>query len=450
MKYQTLIKKYPKFIYQSYSYKLVNNRLKIIFNFLIVGERNIYLSPEITIKNIDRNRLSKIDKKVLDNLIFNLGLIEMVSYWKATCSPKIEIQAGALDKKQINWLKDLMINGLGQFFYENQINFLKPNFFEIESRGNQKSAKNLYQKNLNNQVIVPIGNGKDSIVAWELLKSAKKKIVCFSLNPTQVTEKIIKVAGCKNPIIIERKIDKTLLELNRKGFLNGHTPFSAYLAFLSVLLAVLFNKKYIAFANERSADEGNIKYLGKIINHQYSKSFAFEKKFRGYSRQYLAKDAQYFSFLRPLFEIQIIKIFAKYPKYFKVFLSCNEAQKTTSGTRKPTNKWCGRCPKCLFVFIALSAFLDQKKVVKIFGKNLLQDKKLIPLLNQLIGQEKVKPFECIGTKKETLAALYLALKKTGFDNLPPLLKYFQNRILPKYPNLEKESKAIMNSWNSRQ
>jgi hypothetical protein len=32
----------------------------------------------------------------LDNFIFNLGLIEMISYWKATCSPKIIIKAGKL------------------------------------------------------------------------------------------------------------------------------------------------------------------------------------------------------------------------------------------------------------------------------------------------------------------------------------------------------------------
>ena len=71
---------------------------------------------------------------------------------------------------------------------------------------------------------------------------------------------------------------------------------------------------------------------------------------------------------------------------------------------------------------------------------------------QLIGERKFKPFECVGTKKETLIAFYLSYKKyTGLTrvNLPLLLEYFRNKILPKYPNLEKESKRILNSLPRR-
>jgi hypothetical protein len=285
----------------------------------------------------------------------------------------------------------------------------------------------------------------------ELLRQAKKEIKCFSLNPTEAAKKIMKIVGCKEPIIVERKIDPKLLELNRKGFLNGHTPFSAYLAFLSVLCAVLFGQKFIAFSNERSSNEGNVKYLGKIINHQYSKSFDFEKRFREYSKKYLAKNVEYFSFLRPLYEIQIAKIFSKYPQYFNAFLSCNAAYQTNSGTKKPIKKWCGKCPKCLFVFVSLYPFVG-KKVIEIFGKNLFEDKKLLPLMLQLIGQRKFKPFECVGTKKESQIAFYLSWKKyrERFSvNLPFLLKYFQKNILPKYQNLEKEAKKLLNSWNKK-
>ena len=88
-----------------------------------------------------------------------------------------------------------------------------------------------------------------------------------------------------------------------------------------------------------------------------------------------------------------------------VFLSCNEAQKTHSGKTKPTQRWCGRCPKCLFVFICLFPFLGEKKVSEIFGKNLLKDKTLLPLKQQLLGEKGIKPFECVGTAKETRAAL---------------------------------------------
>jgi hypothetical protein len=457
-------KKYPKFIYQNYSQKISGRNLEIFFDFKI--EPSINFKPKIIIENIDKKGLASVGDRVVNNLVFHLGLIELLSYWKATCSPEIEIQAGELNQEQIRWWKDLIMRGMGQFFYENKIDFRKPKFVEITSPRSKRYKKSAIAEKLlflENGTLVPIGGGKDSVTTLELLKRVGKKITCFSLNPTDAAKKIMKIArlsspgakatarqaGCQEPIIVKRKIDERLLELNRKGFLNGHTPFSAYLAFLSVLLAVIFGQKYIAFSNERSANEGNLKYLGKTINHQYSKSFEFEKKFRDYSKKYLANNIEYFSFLRPLYEIQIAKLFSKVPQYFNAFLSCNEAYKTNSGKKLTTKKWCGNCPKCLFVFVSLYPFMGEK-IIKVFGKNLFGDKKLIPLMLQLIGQEKFKPFECVGAKKENLVAFYLSFKKwvaRSSANLPHLLKYFKEKILPISSHLENKSRQIMNSWD---
>lgn len=422
-----LRKKYPVFSYNKYSFKTSKNDLEIFFDFSV---NSIKFSPKLVIENIDKKRLGNID-----NLVFHLGLIELLSYWKAFCSPEISIKCGSLDKQQIEWWKDLILNGMGEFFYQNRIDFRGSNFLKITS-GLKKN--NLFTGKLKSDILVPISGGKDSIVTLELLKPVK----CFGLNPTSATKKIMKIAGCKKPIIVKRKIDKKLLELNRKGFLNGHTPFSAYLAFLTVFCGIIFNYKYIALSNERSSNEGNLKYLGKIINHQYSKTFDFEKKFRQYSKKYLGKDIEYFSFLRPFYEIQIIKIFSSFPKYFSSFISCNEAFKTYSGTKKTSKKWCGSCAKCLFIWTILYPFLNKEKLIKIFGENLFEKKELIPLMKELI---KAKPFECVGTEKESLIAFYLSFKKE--KDLPILLKHFKEKILPKYTGLEKQSLVILKSWN---
>jgi hypothetical protein len=456
---KNLRNKYPKFIYKNYFYKILNKDLKISFCFEIVlrqaqdnpeqsrrVEPGIFFEPKVIIKNVSKEQIVRAGERVLDNLVFHLGLIELLSYWKTTCSPKIEIQTGFLNKEQIGWWKELISNGMGQFFYENKINFLNPNFLKI-STIYESGFRNLYESGFpGNKISVPIGGGKDSALTLELLKRSNKNIRCFSLNPTNAALKIIKIAGCKNPVVVKRKIDKKLLELNQKGFLNGHTPFSAYLAFLSVLLAAIFDFKFIAFSNEKSSNEGNVRYLGRMINHQYSKSFDFEKKFRDYSKKYLAKDVYYFSFLRPLYEIQIAKLFSKYPRYFKAFLSCNPAYRTNSGRIKPIKKWCGKCPKCLFTFAALYPFLEETKILKIFGKNLFADKTLLPLMEQLAGERGFKPFECVGAQKESLAAFYLALRSFKGAKLPFLLDYFQKKILPKYPNLKKDSHQILRSF----
>ncbi|OHA66731.1 MAG: hypothetical protein A3C82_01250 [Candidatus Wildermuthbacteria bacterium RIFCSPHIGHO2_02_FULL_47_12] len=425
MNTDVLRKKYPAFFYKGYEYKRKGGNLLISFSFdvptlnKVEGPPGIQFRSTVVIRNVAQKDIDRVGEPALNNLVFHLGLMEIPSYWKATCSPNIIIEAGYLDKKQIQWWKNLILNGMGEYFYKNKINFTKPNFLTITSKPSPKLTKLRFPKfkvaNLGNlslkRVLVPVGGGKDAIVTLELLKKGKQHVIPFLLNPKREQEKILKVAGLKNPVTVTRIIDPKLLELNRKGYLNGHTPFSAYLAFLSVLYASLFNTKYIALSNERSSNEGNVRYLGKTINHQYSKSFDFEKKFRSYVKRYLSKDIEYFSFLRPLYELQIARIFAKYPKYFSAFLSCNEAHKTTSGTKKPTGKWCGKCAKCLFVWLALYPFVSEKQIISIFKKNLSLDKTLIPLLEELTGKRKFKPFECIGTTKESKIVLSLCLQK---------------------------------------
>jgi hypothetical protein len=95
--------------------------------------------------------------------------------------------------------------------------------------------------------------------------------------------------------IIEREIDPLLLKVNAKGYLNGHTPFSAMLAFYTVLAAHLTQTRDIALSNESSANEATI--VGTEINHQYSKSLEFERDFQDYVAHFMNDCAHYYSHL---------------------------------------------------------------------------------------------------------------------------------------------------------
>lgn len=365
-----------------------------------------------------------IGDRVLNNLIFHLGLMEIPSYWKTVCSPEIEIEAGYLNKEQINWWKKLIINGMGQFFYENKIDWTRPNFLKI-SGGQAFPKLKKFNGKLKNRYLAPFGGGRDSIVTLESLKKSaswRKNIALFLVNPNKQIGKAAKASGIKKQIIVKRIIDKKLLQLNKKGYLNGHTPFTALLSFLSVLCAVLFNYKNIAFSNEKSANEGNLKYLGKTINHQWSKSSEFEKIFRDYTKRYLAKEINYFSYLRKYSELEISKMLIKYPKYFPVFSSCNAPMKIVKdkpafAKKYSQARWCGNCPKCLFVYATLYPLLDEKDLLKIFGKDIFDPstssgrEKLLPIMKSLIEKGRAKPLECVGTKKESRTAFKLSLDK---------------------------------------
>ena len=162
---------------------------------------------------------------------------------------------------------------------------------------------------------------------------------------------------------------------------------------------------------------------GSTVNHQYSKSFKFEKDFHEYQNRYLPGSAGYFSMLRPLSEFQIARYFAKQKQYHPIFRSCNAGSRTDS--------WCGHCPKCLFVYLILSPFLSSQEVRDIFGRDMLQDEDMKETLEQLIGIREEKPFECVGSRAEINTAMVLTIQRMEEEGemLPALLSYYKGCLL---------------------
>src|SRR5207249_10128408 len=179
----------------------------------------------------------------------------------------------------------------------------------------------VYRGELPGRTLLTIGGGRDSALAAALLRDSGHPFTCMTLNPSTAAQTIARHVSALPTLIIRRTICPELLELNRRGYLNGHTPFSAYLAFLGAACLLLYGYSDIIVANERSSDEGNVHYRGKEINHQYSKSLRFEALFDEYLRRHLIRDGHYFSFVRPLYELQIGRLFSKFPEFFELFKS---------------------------------------------------------------------------------------------------------------------------------
>ncbi|MBQ9182132.1 MAG: hypothetical protein IJ134_05835 [Bacilli bacterium] len=409
---------YNNFIYKSYEVKKNNENIEITFNFEIENLKNF--TPTLKIEN---KGIINYDEKIIDNLVFNLGLIELISYWKCTCSKNVIIKCGYLNDEQINWFKKLYYNGLGEFFYINKIDTNIDDFMNIIIDFEETKDYDVNYSGSGN--LICVGGGKDSIVSLELLKNEDNKI--FIVNPKDVTIDCSKTAGydISDIIGVKRVIDSNLLELNSLGFLNGHTPFSSLLAFLSYLTAYLYNKKYIVLSNENSANQSTV--LGTNVNHQYSKTYEFECDFYNYASKYLKLPIHYFSFLRPLNEYQIAQLFSTFKKYHNVFKSCNV------GSKKTPWEWCCKCPKCLFIYSILSPFLYKDELVNIFGNDLFTNEELLDIFLELLGLSNNKPFECVGTIEEMNYAISKTIKNLKEKNveLPFLLKYFDEHNLDK-------------------
>ncbi|MBM3435038.1 MAG: hypothetical protein FJY07_02345 [Bacteroidetes bacterium] len=409
-KYLRLREEFKLFTYEGFTIVDKPEFLDITYIFNL---NDIYFfNPSLYFRKSDLIQ-KQLSANAIENLVFHIGLIELISYWKTACSPNVLIKPFKLGHDQIRWWKNIWFQGLGEFFYLNKIPADSENFVEIISDSKKKVSPFRLIRD-ERQVLVPIGGGKDSAVTIELLKD-RFHCVPFILNPRRASLGTVEKAGYQRTAIIEaeRTLDPQLFRLNETGFLNGHTPFSALLAFISILVAGLSGAKFIALSNESSANEPTDAISG--VNHQYSKSFEFESDFRSYVKSWITEDINYFSFLRPLNEIGIARIFSGLHKYHDVFKSCNAGSKS--------NSWCGKCPKCLFTFIVLSLFIDKTKLKEIFGKNLFDDHQLLPVFNELTGLSDIKPFECVGTIDEVNYSVCQAVKM--YDHpLPGLLDYY--------------------------
>lgn len=370
---------------------------------------------------IDFNNMSQeLITRILNNLLLVLG----ISYWKTYCPKKMEILPFILSKKEAEFWNTVYTKGLGEFFYKNNINFHGLVQFPYSRNRIRKLAK-YDTRIIKNRSLLLFGGGKDSLVSAELLKKRKKDFALFRVGESTIQKKTAAMVA-RPSFVFTRAIDPKLFALNnKKEIYNGHVPASALYAFLGIFAAMLYNFRDVIASNEKSANYGNVRYLGTVVNHQWSKSQEFETLLKSYLKQFVTSGIHYYSLLRSMNEIEIVKRFALYPQYFGAFSSCN---RNFSITKKPRKKWCGKCPKCAFVFAALAAYLPKEVVIEIFEKNLFADEKLVPLYKELLGFQKFKPFECVGTPEETRRA-FRVIQKSGEYNQTPVMRMFESSIL---------------------
>lgn len=438
--FQNLREAYPVFKYKSYKIEKKSDSLLVSYHFWQSDEIQFYPAFTLYLNGLEIQDNIK-DLSSLNSIVFNLGLMELVSYWKACASPLVEIECGVLNAEQISFYKEIYFHGLGEYFYFNKIKTSKADFMQIICTGGVTLNRGKFI--INNTNLIPVGGGKDSITTIGLLKKRLDNSLLFIVNPRGATLDTAETAGMKDKtIIINRAIDKKLLELNSQGFLNGHTPFSALLAFQAAFASLVYGTGRIILSNEDSSSEGNAFYNETEVNHQWSKSFKAEKMINGYLKKYICSDLEYFSLLRPFYEIQIGRYFSRQKDFLTIFRSCNKGSKT--------NSWCSACPKCLFVYIILAPFIDDDELVKIFGINLLDNSELEQIFYDLLKPENVKPFECVGTKFEVQAALSLKYRELRFQkkSLSYLLKKFESEYGEKINNFAKNANELFNHFNS--
>jgi hypothetical protein len=380
-----------------------------------------------------------------------LHLVAGISYYKAGVPTRIRVENGGLDTATAEFLREVYFHGLGEFAYQNKLD-LRERLSSLLPSGEGGAQRRMRVRpsdhaapmpdphppfghllpmgegkiGLPRRTLLPIGGGKDSLVSVELCKSIDEPATAVWIGDSALIAACAERTGL--PMLnIKRRLAPELFEYNRLGAYNGHIPVTAINSAILVCAAILYGFDAIVFSNERSASSATLEYDGQPVNHQWSKSLDFERGLRAHVQSHIAANLDYFSLLRPWSELAVARAFAKTARYDDVFSSCNRNFRILGD--HPSDRWCGRCPKCHFVFLALAPFMPKPRLLAIFGHNLLDDPSLAPGFDALLEYRGHKPFECVGEGQESRAALYTLSRRAEWRE-DALVARFVGEILP--------------------
>ncbi len=339
-----------------------------------------------------------------------LHLVAGVSYYKAGLASEIQFQGSPPQPEITDFLTRLYVQGLAEFAYVNKVDVASR--FQLHVTAEAKSSDRKLA--LPDRALVAMGGGKDSLVGLDLLRQAGVQVMPVCVGSSSLIGETVQAA--KLPLLrIHRQLAPELAELNQAGAWNGHVPVTAINSAILVCAAVLYGFRYVVFSNERSANEATLTTSGGLaVNHQYSKTSAFELAFQQVVHDFVSPDIDYFSILRPFSELEIVRRFCSLTVFHSVYSSCIRNFHLEGSSI--SGRWCGNCPKCRFAALSLAVFQTPDQVNSIMGADLLDDLSQEEGFRALCELGLDKPFECVGEAGESRAALAALSQSVKWKN----------------------------------
>ena len=333
-----------------------------------------------------------------ERALLHLHVAAGTSYYKTAAPGQVVVEGESLSAPELDVYHRLYDEGLREFAVTNGLPVPRP-VTVVAGRGEAGHPLPPVGA-LRPGLLVPIGGGKDSMALIESVRHLGPRL--FAVNPHPLVLDLADEAGL-DLIVVRRRLDPGLAALNTAGALNGHVPVTAIVSLFAVVGAFVHGYDTVAMAVERSASEETVTVGGVAVNHQYSKSREFELLLAGLVRRTVAPELTYGSALRPYSELAISRAFAGLTRYHGTFCSCNTAFRQGADA---ADRWCGHCPKCRFVGLMLAPFLGPDQLTAIIGTDMFSDAGQIPGFAALMSDVD-KPFECVGERRESAAALHL-------------------------------------------
>ncbi len=344
-----------------------------------------------------------------ERALLHLHVAAGTSYYKTAAPGEVLVEGAALTPAETAFHHHLYDDGLREFAVTNGLPVPRP--VTVVADGTGVTPVPPPAGVLRPGLVVPIGGGKDSMVLIEAVRHLAPRL--FAVNPHPLVVELAAEAGLEL-LVVRRRLDPGLADLHQAGALNGHVPITAIVSLIAAVGAFVDGYDTVAMAVERSASEETVLVDGVAVNHQYSKSRDLEVLLADLLTTTVSPDLTWGSALRPYSELAISRTFAGLTRYHRTFCSCNTVfrQDAVAGAR-----WCGNCPKCRFVGLMLAPFLGRDELAAVIGRDLFADPGQVPGFAALMSDVD-KPFECVGERRESAAALHLLAGREAWRDAP--------------------------------
>lgn len=417
------------FTFSSYSIDVPRSVISFTFRVEFESGKVRTYTDKLYFRDVAPEMWGNVPKEVLKVTLQSLLLMLGINYWAVFPTRNIKIDGFSLTREQAHFWDTLYLNGLAEYFYNMRMDFRGLIAFPYDESCISKAPARFKRAS---RSLLLNGAGKDSILSAELLKAAHIPFDFFAFAPTPAHRRIAELVGAES-INVERRQDFRAVAMASFFGVSSDYPSVSTFTFIAVLLAELRGYDSIIFSNERSADSGNLTYLGLHVNHQWCKSSESEKMINDYIQRFITPDISTRSLLREYSELEIVRRFIQYPQYLRHVTSCNSYFWLPPLVQRMRRKgyWCKRCPKCVFLFACFAAFLPKKEVVNIFGANLYARQSLLPLVKRILGIEGFKPLDCVGEPEEMILAMHYAARRGEYTG-EAAMRLFDSHFPPSY------------------
>ena len=223
------------------------------------------------------------ERSRVEPLVALLHWVAGVSYFKLAAPPQVRFEGDPPGPATAALLEALYSEGLGEFAYTNRLARLPRPRFAAEHGAGMGSSREPSAERRSiepERVLVPVGGGKDSAVAIEIVRRSGLPSALFSIGDAPPIARTVAAAGLPW-LMARRELDPELGRLNEVRRPQRPRPRDRDRDRRRAPVCVAERLRHRRDGQRALGLGGNLSWDGVEVNHQFSKSLRVERLLDG-------------------------------------------------------------------------------------------------------------------------------------------------------------------------